>query len=163
MKVTIAIVIAFVSCWVGLLYLVVFDINLVGIYQEKMQVVLFSGFLTIGGFLLTLKTFILIKLKEGLYDREDYKKRVDQKRQLNKGLSYYGPLRRLGNFLVYGVASALITALSQLTIGFIPHPAASAFCMTLAIFTGGVVIMAWWLIKVNLHDWFELLESEKRP
>lgn len=72
-------------------------------YSKKLQFSFFTGFLTVGGFLLSLKTFILVKLKEGLFDNKEYQERMEKRRALNPDLSYYGPLSRLGSFLIYCV------------------------------------------------------------
>jgi hypothetical protein len=101
----------------------------------------------------------LIKLKEGLYEHPIYKARIEEKRHINTSLERYGPLRRLGAFLIYSVASALIAAMSQLTIGFISNKAAFTFCLASAIITSVLVIVAWWLIRANLLEWFDILEK----
>jgi hypothetical protein len=45
---------------------------LVRFYGENIRGSLFTGFLTLGGFLLSLKTFIIVKMKENVYDDERY-------------------------------------------------------------------------------------------
>lgn len=136
--------------------------GLYDLYERKLQTPLFTGFLTIGGFLLTLKTFVIVKLKESLYDSEAYKNRLERKKHLKPDLSAYGPLSRLASFLILSVISALITAASQLSIGFIPHKLAAAACLSLAITTLVLVLTSWWLIRANLADWFSLLEKEAK-
>ncbi|MHC1744851.1 MAG: hypothetical protein AB9873_17735 [Syntrophobacteraceae bacterium] len=131
-------------------------------YAQKMQTPIFSGFLTIGGFLLSLKTFILIKLKEGLYDNQVYRERLMKLSHLNPNqkLSFYGPLSRLGQFLVYCVLGALLTSVFQFTIGFIRNDIAAAFCISFASGTLSLVILAWWELRGNLKEWFDILEEQ---
>jgi hypothetical protein len=150
----------FIVAFVLLLVAVPREFDLPLLFQNRLQVALFTGFLTIGGFLLSIKTFILIKLREDLYDLPSYERRLEERRVLNTRLSKYGPLRRLGDFLVYSVAAAIVTALLQLTIGFIPHRLASAICMAAALTTIVLVLVAWWQIRQNLRDWFDLLEKD---
>jgi len=150
----------FLVAFLLLLSCVPAQVDLVATYQNKLQVPLFTGFLTIGGFLLSIKTFILVQLRTHLYDLPSYEKRLEEQRLLNANLSKYGPLKRLGDFLVYSVAAAIVTAVLQLTLGFFPYRVASAICMASAIATVVIVLIAWWQIKQNLRDWFDLLEKD---
>jgi hypothetical protein len=134
------------------------------IYERKLQTPLFTGFLTVGGFLLTLKTFVIIRLKESLYDSSTYKERLERKRHLNPNLSAYGPLSRLASFLILSVVSAIITAALQMSIGFIQNKFAAAICISVATTTLILVLWSWWLIRTNLSDWFSILETDsKKP
>ncbi len=139
-----------------------YGFNLYDFYSTKMQVPLFTGFLTLGGFLLTLKTFVLIKLKEGLYDHYKYKEMLDERRLLNPKITYYGPLSRLGNFLIHSVLLALLTSFYQFTVGFIKCNIIAAIGLALAFTTTVIVLFAWWNIRQNLNYWFDLLEREKK-
>lgn len=131
------------------------------LYQSKLQTPLFTGFLTIGGFLLTLKTFVLIKLKEEVYQSEFYKTKLEERRLLNPDLSLYGPLGRLANLLVLSVLSALLTAVSQMSVGFIPGRLSAAFCISIAVSALALVFQSWFHIRENLNRWFELLQEEE--
>lgn len=141
-----------------LVYLPDRSCNLFDFYALNMRTPLFTGFLTIGAFLLTLKTFIIVKLKEGLYDSKAYQDRLKTMRNLNPDLSSYGPLARLSKFLIYCVLSALITSVFQFSVGFIKSNLASALCISLAA-TIVVIFFAWWQIQSILSTWFELLEE----
>lgn len=132
------------------------------VYDKKLQVPLFTGFLTLGSFLLTLKTFVIVKLKESLYDTDFYKKRVNRLRNLSPTLETYAPLSRLATFLVYTVICALITAGAQMTVGFLPNKFAAGVCVSLAATTLFLVLYAWLLIKRNLTDLFKLWEEEDK-
>ena len=138
-----------------------FNINIICSYKE-IRSALFTGFLTIGGFLLSLKTFILIKLKEDLYDSPSYKERFENQKQLKPSLSYFEPLSNLSNFLIYCVLLSLITSLSQYTLGFIQSIYTIAFCIALSSTSFFLVIVVWWEIRANLTIWFELLDEENR-
>jgi uncharacterized membrane protein (DUF485 family) len=139
-----------------------FGLDLYDFYSKKMQTPLFTGFLTLGGFLLSLKTFILIKLKEGLYDHKQYQELVKQKQSLNPKYTHYGPLSRLSHFLVHSVLLALLTSFFQFSVGFVKSNIVAAIGMSLAVTTITVVLLAWWNIRENLNCWFEMLEKEKR-
>jgi len=136
--------------------------NIIGIYEfyaKNMRVPLFTGFLTIGGFLLSLKTFVLIKLKEGLYEHPLYKERLNEMRHLNPNISSYGPLKRLGTFLVYCVFGSFLTSVIQFTLGVIECDCLAAFCISVSVGTMSVVFLAWWEIRKNLNEWFSILEK----
>src|ERR1700742_564175 len=78
-------------------------------YREALRTPFFSGFLTVGSFLLTLQTTILSRIKE-IYDSPEYEKRweqhQEQRRTANrqaKQTPFYGPLRNLGLALIGNV------------------------------------------------------------
>lgn len=128
-------------------------------YSNKLQTPLFTGFLTLGSFLLAIKTGILIKLKEGLYDKQEYKDRVKQRQAINPKITLYGPLKRFGNYLIYCVLFSLLTSFYQVTFGFINHRVVASLGISLAVVTALLVLYAWWLIRENLNHWFTLLED----
>ena len=152
----------FLLAFALLVYLNPGESGLFVLYDKKLQTPLFTGFLTIGGFLLTLKTFVLVQLKKELYESPYYKKSLNDKRRLNPDLSLYGPLNRLGTLLVLCVLSALITAVLQLSIGFIPNKFASASCLAFGAGTLALVFQAWYEIRQNLTTWFEYLDEQDR-
>lgn len=139
--------------------------ELVDVYQGKLQTPLFSGFLTLGGFLLSLKTAILMRLKDELYGKDEYRKSVERAQSIQdpkKPVTYYGPLRRLGHFLISSVLWSLATACMQLTVGFIPSKVAAALCLTAAAASLSLVFFAWREIRANLDYWFEFLDSQQK-
>lgn len=157
------IAVVFAVALVSILYLANrYGLDLYDFYSKRMQTPLFTGFLTLGGFLLTLKTFVLIKLKEGLYDHKKYQEHHNKRKLLNSELTYYGPLSRLGNFLILSVLFALLTSFFQFTFGFINSNVIAAIALSLALTTSVIVLFAWWNIRRNLNYWFELLEDEKK-
>lgn len=137
-----------------------FCFNLYDFYSKKLQIPLFTGFLTVGSFLLALKTGLLIKLKEGLYDTKAYHALVVEQRQINPNLSFYGPLTRLGKFLVATVISALSTSFLQITFGWIPCNVIAAIAMSAALTTSVMVIVSWHYIRSNLNYWFRAMERD---
>lgn len=134
------------------------DINTI---YAKLQGPLFTGFLTVGGFLLTLKTFILVKLNEGIYKTDTYRKRFESQQALDPGLRLYGPLQRLSEFLVFSVLSALSCSACQLILGSFGVRWANIFCLSLVTMTLTLVFFCWWEIQANLKIWFSILEEER--
>lgn len=134
-------------------------IEFVWFYGENLRGSLFVGFLTIGGFLFSLKTFIIIKMKENVYDHKYYRERVENQRNLNKEISYYGPLKRLSKMLFASVLVSIITAVLQFTIGLIPDPLAVIICVWASCFSVALLVSSLLAIKNNLDNWFVFLEE----
>ncbi len=133
-------------------------------YVDKLQIPLFTGFLTLGSFLLTLKTFIIVQLKDKLYDvNEKYLREVAEKTITGSSANFYSPLERLAELLITAVILAITTALLQLTLGYIGNQLSSAICISFAIITLLLVFFAWWQIKKNIHDLFTVWEKMKKP
>jgi len=125
----------------------------------KIQGALFTGFLTIGGFLLTLKTFILVQLREKLFDSADYKAHYARIKELDPTASLYGPLKNLGTFLLYSVVFSIVTSVAHLTVGFIPSQYAAVFCLSLSFCTLSLVLRAWLAIRKSLRIWFDHMKD----
>lgn len=136
-------------------------IELLKLYPEKLQTPLFSGFLTLGSFLLSLKTFILLRLKQDVYDSPHYAQHIRESRAFEPDLPYYGGLRQLSELLVASVICALTTSVFQLTLGFWRRVYPMAVCAGMAAFTLVLVFFCWWQIKENLKLWLAHAEKEK--
>lgn len=141
----------------------------VKVYQESLRSPLFTGFFTLGGFLLTLKSAILMRIKE-IYETEDYCEKWEVWREQNRreGKSvnnldegYYSPLRNLGIALMANVILALFSSFLQMSVGFINAPSAVAVCLGFAITSIGLVIFLSFQISGNLMMWFEHIEKQK--
>lgn len=133
-------------------------------YGQHLRRSLFSGFLTVGGFLFSLKTFIIIKMKENVYSHERYKERVEEQKELNSNITYYGPLKRLSHLLFFSVLASFVTAILQFTVGLLECPIATLICVWSATFSISLLVSSLFVIKGNMDDWFTFLENEsKRP
>jgi len=142
------------------IYVVPID-KIVMFYGDKLRGNLFAGFLTLGGFLFSLKTFIVIKMKENVYDHAEYKRNLDEKKRLNPNLTLYGPLQRLSNLLFFSVLFSIITAVLQLSLGLVENWHAVLVCLATAIFTLIILVISLFLIKSNLDQWFGFLENNE--
>lgn len=141
-------------------YLQSHEILLADFYQKNMRSSLFAGFLTLGSFLLSLKTGIVIKIKENVYDKEEYQSKVETGLASGSSMSVYGPLRRLSKMLSSAVFSALVTAVLQLTVGLLDYWWAVAICLSSATIAISLLLFAFMLIQINMHKWFDYLENE---
>lgn len=133
-------------------------VDIVQFYGDKMRASLFSGFLTLGSFLLALKTGIVIKIKEGVYDKKEYQAKILNAQEL-QGKEIYGPLRRLSRLLSTAVFSALTSSGCQLTIGLLSYWWAVSIALTVATFALLTLMASFILIQINLSKWFDLMEE----
>ena len=134
-------------------------------YREGMRTPLFTGCLTLGSFLLTLKATILLRIKE-IYDSPAYEEDWElYQAQLvaagKKAPSFYQPLRNLGVGLLVNVFLAIICSIAQMTLGFSSHVWAVAICVTLAAVTLMTLLYLWWRIASNLIRWFSVIERKR--
>lgn len=124
---------------------------LVKLYDDKLRSDFFSGFLSVGAFLLSLKTFIVLTMKTSLYDTPEYKKTWEKSFKLdtNIGDSYRG-LRELNDCLFNSILTSIIATLSQITIGLISGYIFVAISLFWCI--ASIIYMAYclYLVKVNL-------------
>lgn len=129
-------------------------------YFTQARIPMFTGFLTVGSFLLTLQTAIIQRLKDA-FDTEDYKRRVMVLREKKPETRYYGALERMSVALSSNVVLALATAVSQLTVGFVRQQWSTVTCIALA--GTSVVLVVYLTVQLMLahREWFEKIEQEK--
>lgn len=122
-------------------------------YKSNIRGNLFAGLLAIGGFLMSAKTFILITMKQNVFDDAEYVKRFSKLKKLKPSMERYGPLIQLKEILYFSVYSTILASVSQMSIGLIPHWIASMLAIASAIFSVILVIDSLNLIKKNLDFW----------
>lgn len=128
-------------------------------YAKNIRGSLFTGFLTVGSFLLSLKAFIVVKLKENIFDSAVYKEKLRERRKLNRDLTLYGPVRRLSLLLFVSISSAITASVSQLTIGLIERWEATLFCAFVSVFAISMLLSTLLLIKSTIDEWLDYLEE----
>lgn len=134
--------------------------DLIETYATGLRGSLFAGFLTMGSFLLSLKTGLVIKVKEQVYDDIDYQKDVKKDEDPASPVSIYGPLRRLSAALSASVLAALVAAVAQITLGLIESTFAVSVCLALAAMAVSMLVTSFLLIQGTLHAWFARLEPK---
>ena len=124
-------------------------------YADKLRASLFAGFLTVGSFLMSLKTFIIVNMKKEVFDTQGYKKKFAA---TNSG-KLYDPLRQLSDMLFATIVTCIIASISQLTIGLIPTVLTSIIPISIAIIA--IILLSWslYLIRTNLESMFEHIDS----
>jgi hypothetical protein len=131
----------------------------VAFYTEKIRASLFTGLLTVGSFLLSLKVFIVVKFKETVFDSKEYLERLADRRKLDSNITHYGPVRNLSSVLFAAILSALLASASQMTVGLIEHVSATMFCIALAAFAGAMLVQVLILIRSILIEWLDHMEK----
>ncbi|MFT4194882.1 hypothetical protein [Ottowia sp.] len=129
-------------------------------YGENIRAPLFTGLLTVGSFLLSMKVFIVVKFKETVFDTEWYKKRLEDRRKINPKIEHYKPVRNLSRVLFVAIASAIAASISQITIGLISHFGALTFCVMAASFAGAMLLQTLLLVRSILTEWLDHTESK---
>ncbi|CAI1005773.1 Uncharacterised protein [Serratia liquefaciens] len=123
-------------------------------YQKNLRGYLFSGFISVGSFLLSLHTFVIVNLKDKLFSTESYKNIFAQSNgievsEINES-QLFKPLDRLSCFLNASIWLSIITAVSQFTIGLANFSPASIVCIWLAILTICFMLNSLILIRENI-------------
>lgn len=121
-------------------------------YSQNLRGHLFSAFLGLGGFLLSLKTFIIVNMKDKLFDSKKY---IERWNKSNKESSLLTPLKELSDILYFAILMSIITAISQMTLGFIKIDISAFICIYLALVSTFLLIDSLGIIKRNLNTMFE--------
>jgi hypothetical protein len=129
-------------------------------YADYARTPLFTAFITLGSFLLTLKTTILQRLREG-YDTEAYEKRFLILKGKNPSLKYYGSLERLATALATNVTLSLLTSLFQMTLGFTGRALPVAICLASAFTSILLVFYLTLQMFLSHREWFEKIEEDR--
>lgn len=130
-------------------------------YGESLRGNLFSGFLALGGFIFSLKAFILVTMKQNVYDSKIYEKKWLELNEGSSGEVYFSPLKELNSVLYMTVLLSIFCAILNITIGLIPVILVVYVCIFSAFYATAYLILSLWLIKGNLDTWFEYLGQQK--
>lgn len=131
-------------------------------YASSLRGSLFSGFLSLGAFMFSLKTFILVNMKTGVYDNDRYRQRVENARTAapNTPIKVYGSLERLRSLLFWSILTSLFTAVLQMTLGLVDSQVTVAITLGAVGVSLGFLGQALFHINANLKMWFEFLEQD---
>ncbi|WP_439623387.1 hypothetical protein [Gemmata sp.] len=130
-------------------------------YAANLRAGMFTGFLTMSSFLLTMTTFIIMNLKAQYYDQTRYADRVKKRRQVGCKRSYYRPLQNLGIALIASIALSLLTSIAQFTVGLYPSFWSVVVCGTLALLAVGALVVSLIQIGFNMSALFQAWNEEK--
>ncbi len=134
--------------------------DVVDYYARNLRGSLFAGFLTLGGFLLSLKTFIVVNMKKEVYDTPSYYDRWKQTKDRGEKIgSLYQPLKSLSESLHLAIGASVITSVAQFTIGLIGLWQAVVVCAWAAVFSITLLLICLFRIRSNLNTMFRHLED----
>jgi phosphoglycerol transferase MdoB-like AlkP superfamily enzyme len=130
-------------------------------YSASIRTPTFSALLTLGSFLLTLKSAILQRLKDSFDTDEEAKLYIRHlKKQPNR--RYYHGLENMSVALSASIFMAFVSALLQLTVGFVSNPFAVAINLSSAITTFALVMYLWREIAKTHRKWLSKIEAERQ-
>src|SRR3569833_997022 len=131
-------------------------------FQQHLRQPLFAGLLTVSAFLFSLKTFIIVTMKQNVYGTDEYGADWNKKKELNPNLKRYQPLRNFALLLFFAVLISLCGAVAQFTVGLIDAPWAAIMCLSLAIWSIAMIFVALLFLQVNLRSWFHFLDESSK-
>jgi hypothetical protein len=129
-------------------------------YQKHLRGSLFSGFLTLSGFLFSVNTFIVVNMKKELYDQPGYLERFEKQLAYDTNRTLYGPLQRLSKLMLIAVSTAVMTSVTQFTVGLVPRWYTAVACVLMACVAVFFLAKVLWVIRQNLREMFEYLEKD---
>jgi len=136
-------------------------INLFPIYRDGFRSLLFSGFLTVGSFLFAVQAFIIIRLKESIFDQDWYQEEHIQDVIFHDACidDYLIQLKNLTSLLFLSILFSVLTALMHLSIGLYPNFIASLLCISLSFFSFSLILFTLIQIKGNFDSWLKALDK----
>lgn len=131
-----------------------------GFYGKNLRGSLFSGFIALGGFLLSLKAFIVVTMKREVYDNPVYIEHwIEESPKKNRG-ERYDTLRDLSSVLFLSILTCVSAAILQITVGLIEELFAAVVCLWAAALAASYLIFCLFLINTNLGAMFEYLRKD---
>lgn len=136
--------------------------EIVGFYGLNLRGNLFSGFLALGGFIFSLKAFILVTMKQNVYDSEIYETQwLEKNDNVRDGEAYFLPLKELNLVLYMTVLLSIFSSIINITIGLLPNILVVYVCIFSAFIAIIYLVKSLRLIKGNLDTWFDYLSQKK--
>lgn len=136
--------------------------------HASLQGPLFGGFLSLGGFVFSVRSFLVVKLKESVYDSPTYHAELlEAYPEEGNEPSIYAPLQRLSRVLRFVVWGAFGTAglqvfppvFKQLELAPAQH-AGAALALLSAVFTAVLIVVALVIERQVMRDWFRRLDQD---
>ncbi|HGG6556611.1 TPA: hypothetical protein ACJG76_004810 [Salmonella enterica subsp. diarizonae serovar 61:i:z] len=123
-------------------------------YHKNLRGYLFSGFISVGSFLLSLHTFVIVNLRDKVFATDEYKKSYSEALNISqedvKECELFRPLNNLSSFINASILLSLITAISQFTLGLSTNLYACLCCVWLAIMTICFLLHCLIIIRENI-------------
>lgn len=141
---------------------VIFDLDINAIYRANLRGTLFTAFLTMGSFMLSLMSMFMFSLKEKLFDDAEYNRLYSAKEKItNESDPIYGPLVNISRLFLFCVMMCFLTSMSQFTIGLIENKYLTIICLSFALSTILLALYILYNVWRNLEVWFRILLKKK--
>lgn len=125
---------------------------------EKLKLPIFSSFVTIGSFLLSMMSFLIIKTKETIFDSEKYEQTFLKHKKFNEKLLKYDPIRRLANTTFWAIIICYLTSFTTITLGSIQNLYVIYFCIFINMFSFVFVLSLVFTFKKLFNVWLSFTE-----
>jgi len=135
--------------------------QIIDLYQKNARTPIFSACITLGSFLLTLKTAILQRLKEG-FDCPQHEEAYLSYVRDHGDSPYYASLNNMSVALSSCVAVSLVSAIAQMSFGFSEQFWAFAICAAFPSLNIGLLLYLWLQIAIAHNLWIQGIESQKQ-
>lgn len=124
-------------------------------HHKNLRGYLFSGFISVGSFLLSLHTFVIVNLRDKVFNTDEYREYYSQAtgidlKDIDEG-ELYKPLDNLSSFINLSIWLSLTTAIAQFTLGLSTNFYACLFCVWLAILTICFMLQSLTIIRENIR------------
>jgi hypothetical protein len=135
--------------------------SLTQFYADHLRSSLFSGFMTLAGFLFTVKSFLIARLQQDVYGDPDYQDWIeDIGKKHTPSLTVYGSLKRLGRFLFLALCLSFATAVAQFTFGLVGQRWATWIALGMAIAAAIVFVRTLFVVRGAVKAWVDFLEQK---
>lgn len=134
------------------------DFCIIDYYQEFRTALFISGF-TLGAFLFSMKSVIMKTMKEDYYDKNEYQDNIKQRRSIGQNIGYYSQLKNFSKLLISAICVSFLSALSQITLGYIEVKAVIYFCLSLALLSWVLVGIAIYYVSINWGKALDMAEE----
>ena len=133
-----------------------FEYGFYDLYAKGLRGYLFSGVISVGSFLLSLHTFVIVNLKDKLFSSTHYRERFATANQIEvdaiKEKDILKPLDRLSSFINISIWLSISTAIIQFTLGLAPYSFVAIPCIWLGLLTILFMLNSLVLIRINIKD-----------
>ena len=137
--------------------------DLCALYASHLRGHLFSGFLSLSGFLLVLNWTLIIWLERIVYSTIEYEERYRDSVELGNSRMPYEPLRNMSQLGFISGFTALVTGVLQVTIGLCPSHWATFVCLAAASATILMALFYAYEVHRNLQVWLSYCEQKGFP
>lgn len=111
---------------------------------NDIRVFLFLSGLSIGTFLLSMKSFILKTLKEEMYEKPSYQEHIRSLRLRKPEERYYGPLRKLSGFISKSIFLSVSSSFLNLSTVFFNN----IWWLLIVMF---ITVISWFFLFIVLN------------